>query len=275
MATRRRILVSMSLSVTPRNVERTLASLWTRAPAEIAGLFIDDLEALNLSRLPVSREIRYDDASTRVPDPADMQRQIQAHMHRIRAVFEARARTMNVASTFRVARGPLVPSLLEASAGFDVLVLASSRDSIGQRLSLRMQIPTLLEKGPRTLIIVREPSQRTGSIAVVYRDTEGGRAALQTAMDIASGEKLPLSVLLPAADAPQRAELRAQAATHIGAHPAVSFQGLQDGEATTIAEATARAAARALVLPRDDAKAACQLALDVLEQINCTVILTG
>jgi hypothetical protein len=275
VATRGRILVSMNLSVTPRNVERTLASLWTREPAEIAGLFIDDLEVLNLSRLSVSREIRYDDASSRVLDPADMQRQIQAHARRIRAVFEAQARTMNVRSSFRVTHGPLVPSLLEASAGFDVLVLASSRDSIGQRISLRAQIPTLLEKGPRTLIIVKEPPQRTGSIAVVYQDTTGGRSALQMAMDIARGEGLALSVMLPAADARQRAELRTQAATLIGSHPAVSYQGLQDGEATSIAEATARAAARTLVLPRDDANAARQLALDVLEQIHCTVILTG
>jgi hypothetical protein len=275
VTSRGRILVSMGLSVTPRNVERTLASLWTRHPAEIAGLLIEDLELLNLSRLPVSREIRYDEPAARVPDLADMERQMQAQARRIREAFEARARRMNVASSFRVARGPLAQSLLEACAGFDVLVLASARDWIGQRLSLRAHVPELLARGPRTLIVVQEAPARTGGVAAVYLDTPGGRAALQMAADIARDERLPLAVLLPAPAADRRATLRATAEELVGAGVSASYYGLATVDAADIAAATARAAARVLVLPRDDAEEARQLAIDVLERIDCSVIVTG
>lgn len=276
MAGRRRILVSMSLSATPRSVEHALTSLWTHDPTEITGLFIEDLEVLNLSRLPVSREIRVEDASSRVPDAADMERQIRAQGQRVRAAFERRARAMNVASTFRVTRGPMATSLREASAGFDVLVVASARDWMGQRLSLRVQIPELLASGPRTLVIVQEPPQSAGCVAVVYQDTEGGRAALRTAIDIARTDGLALSVLLPAADKQQQAELRDQAKNMVGDYPAASYHQLDmQDRAAEIAAATTRAAARLLVMPRDEAQADRHLALDVLDRINCSVILTG
>lgn len=266
----------MSLSATPRSVEYALTSLWTREPAEIAGLFIEDPEVLNLSRLPVSREIRVEDASARVPDAADMERQIRAHGRRVRAAFESRARAMNVTSTFRVTRGPLAISLREACAGFDVLVVASARDWMGQRLSLRVQVPELLTSGPRTLVIVQEPLQSAGCIAVLYHDSDAGRAALQMATDIARTDGLALRVLLPAADEHQQAELRDQAKDIVGDYPAASYHRLGGEEgAAEIAAATAHAAARLLVLPRDEAEKDRQLALDVLERINCSVILTG
>ncbi len=276
MVPKRRILVSMSLSATPRSVEYALTSLWTRESAEITGLFIEDLEVLNLSLLPVSREVRYEDASSRVPDAADMERQIRAHGRRVRAAFENRAHAMNVASSFRVTRGPLTRCLLEACAGFDVLVVASARDRMGQRLSLRMQIPELLASGPRTLVIVQEPPASAGCIAAVYQDSAGGRAALQMATDIARADGLALAVLLPAADEAQQASLRAQAAEIVGDYPAASYHRLGGpGSATDIATATARAAARLLVLPRDDSDPGRQLALDVIGRIGCSVILTG
>lgn len=276
MAAQRRILVSMSLSATPRSVEYALTSLWTRGPAEITGLFIEDLEVLNLSRLRVSREVRYEDASTRVPDAADMERQIRAHGRRVRAAFEDRARAMNVASTFRVTRGPLTSSLLEASAGFDVLVVASARDWMGQRLSLRMQLPELLDSGPPTLVIVKEPSQSANCIAALYRDSASGRAALQMASDIARTEDLALAVLLPAEDEMQQARLRSQAGDLVGNYPVASYHRLgRNHSAGDIAAATARAAARVLVLPREDAATDRQIALDVIERIDCSVILTG
>ena len=266
----------MSLSATPRSVEYALTSLWTRGPAEVTGLFIEDLEVLNLSRLRVSREVCYEDASSRVPDAADMERQIRAQGRRVRAAFEDRARALNVASTFRVTRGPLASSLLEASAGFDVLVVASARDWMGQRLSLRLQLPQLLASGPRTLVIVQEPAQSAGCVAAVYQDSTSGRAALQMAADIARTEGLALAVLLPAEDEPQHARLRAQADEIVGHYPAASYHRLgRTDDARGIAAATARAAARVLVLPREDAETDRQLALDVLERIDCSVILTG
>jgi len=274
MVARRRILVSISLSATPRSVEYALTSLWTRESAEITGLFIEDLEVLNLSRLPVSREVRYEDASSRVPDAADMERQIRAQGRRVRAAFESRAHAMNVASSFRVTRGPLTRCLLEACAGFDVLVVASARDWMARRLSLRMQIPELLASGPRTLVIVQEPPESVGCVAVVYQDSASGAAALRMAADIARAEGLALSVLLPA-PAAHLGRLRAQAAEIVRDYPAVSYLRLAPDGAAEIAGATARASARVLILPRDEADTGRQLALDVLEQINCSVILTG
>lgn len=276
MAAGQRILVSISLSATPRSVESALAHLWEREPAELAGLLIEDPDVLTVSRLRVSREVRYDEPQTTGLNVADMERQIRAHGRRVRTAFESRARAMNLVASFRVARGPLATALQEACAGFDMLVVAAARDWMGQRLSLRTQLPILLTSGPRTLVIVQEAPQSTGGVAVVYADSDSGRAALQTAVRIARSEGLALSVLMRFTDEGQQARLGEQAQAIVADYPATSYHRLAgQQDAVAIAAAATRAAARLLVLPRSDAEADRQLALEVVERTHCSVILTG
>lgn len=274
MNVRRRILVSISHAASPRSVETALAGVWARDPAEITGLFIEDLEVLNLGRLRVSREVRYGDASARAPDTAEMERQVRACARRVQAVFESWARSMNVSASFRVARGTLASCLRDACADVDVLVVAGARDWMGQRLLLRSQLPQLLSGGPRTVIFVNHAARSSGSVAVLREDTDSGRAALQMASDIAQAEGLPLTVLLPPADDAER--LRAESRAVIGDYPAVSYYRVgSENDPAEIATATQRAGARVLVLPRDGPETDALSPIDILERVDCSVILTG
>jgi hypothetical protein len=276
MASPRRILISLSHSVSPAGVEAALASVWIHEPAEITGLFIEDLDVLNLGHLRVSREVRFADASARIPDAADMERQVQAYARRVRAAFETQVRSMNVTSSFRVTRGTLQSCLQEACADIDMLVIPAAREWMGQRILLRSHLPNLISGGPRTVILANPAPRARGGVAVLFEDTDAGRAALRTAVDISEAKKLAMTVLLPAVDAENLQRLHGAAKEVIGDCANVNFHRIaSEIDATEIANATRRIAARALILPRDGIEARRRTAVDVLQKVDCSVILTG
>ena len=265
----------MSHAVSARGVETALASVWIREPAEITGLFIEDQDVINVGRLRVSREVRFADARAQVLEAASMEREIRAHARRVQQAFENVARRMNVSTSFRIARGTLRACLSEACAGIDVLVVAAARDWLGQRLLLRSSLADLLASGPPIVLLVNQAARIGGGIAVLAEDTTQGRAALETAVDIARGQQLALSVLLPADDE-GREILRAATLEMSGDYGDVAFYRVgSEVDAREIAGVVRRAAASLLVLPRNGEDSRRQTALDVLEQADCSMLLAG
>jgi hypothetical protein len=272
----RRILVSMSHAVSARGVETALASVWIREPVEITGLFIEDPDVINLGRLRVSREVRFADARAQVPETAGMEREMRAQADRVQRAFESVARRMNISTSFRIARGRLPACLSEVWAGVDVLVVAAARDWLGQRLLLRPNLAELLASGPPVVMLVNQAAGTGGGVAVLAENTVQGRMALETAVEIARAQQLPLSVLLPAGDDEVRVGLRTATLELASDYTNVAFYRIGKAvDAREIAGIAQRAATRLLVLPRNGENARRQTALDVLEQADCSVLLAG
>ena len=275
MASGGRILISLNAAITPAVLERALASLWPLDADEIVGLFIEDTEILSLGRLPVAREIRYDDATPRPPDVARLERQLRAQASRIRAAFEERAGKLGRKHSFQITRGPGALALREACAGFDVLLVTSPRERLEYRWALRAQLPALLAGGPRMLIVVQEAPRDEPRIAVLFDDSPASRTALATAAEIAHRRSLGLSVLVPAEPPADRTDLMRQVEATIGPWPNARFHFLGNDGAQAIADAATRDAVRVLLIPREDDDNRRRLIVDVLERVDCSVIVTG
>jgi len=275
MTARGRILISLNLAASPASLEQALAGLWPGDAEEIVGLFIEDADVLSLGNLSVAREIRYDDAQPKPPNAATLKRQLRAQASRIRTAFEERARTLTTNYSFQVMRGPIAPALCAACADFDVLMVATSRERIEQRRSLRAQVLGLLSGGPRTLIVVQEAPRREPRIAVLFEDHPGGVAALKIAATIAREQSLGLTVLIPRSRPRDEATLRNQVQKITGKHPDIRYRFMREADVREIARASAAESVRALVLPRDGREHAERLIIELLDLVDCSLIVTG
>lgn len=268
MSTERRARVVVWLDPTAPQEAALPALAGLGAAAEILGLFVEDLDLLDLSRLSVAREITYEGAPARQLEQSRTEQQFRAHGARMRALFETAARKICSRCSFRVARGVLRAELLKAAADYDTLVLTHSRQQFGPRLTIRTQLDELLTGGPRTLVIVQERWQTGRRIAVLYDDSPASNLALQTAGAIARTESVGLSIWLPADHA---GELEARVADEIGDLVDVSFRSIDSGD-DALVRASDADNARVLILPAHEPAETRQTVSELLDRANCSVI---
>lgn len=239
---------------------------------EILGLFIEDMSLLELSRLPVAREITADASANRILDPGNIERQFRAHATRMQKQFESTARRSGASFRFQIARGEPGTELLRISTGCDMLVVAHSRRDLAARLTLRARLNELLEHGPPALLLVQEQWHTGQCIATLFDDGAASEAALKTAAALSRAEELDLNVWLTEAE-PAVHEQRMQRIREIlrdGAR--YSCETLPSRATDELARATKAQHVRALVLPGAEVVSTRRLVEELLQRVNCSLI---
>ena len=239
---------------------------------EILGLFIEDMSLLELSRLPVAREFTPDAAANRSLDPGDIERQFRTHAIRMQRQFEATTRRLGASHRFQVTRGEPGAELVRISTGCDMLVVAHSRRDLATRLTLRACLGELLEHGPPALLLVQEQWRTGQCIATLYNNGAASEAALRTAAALSRAEELELRVWLPD-DEPKAHEQRLNRIREIlGDGTRCAFETLPAQDSDELARATRAQHVRALVLPGTEPAATHRLVAELLERVNCSLI---
>lgn len=239
------------------------------AATEILGLFVEDLDLLDLSRLSVAREITFDGTAARTVDQGRIEQQFRVHSARMRALFEAAARKLAARHTFRVTRGVLRAELLKVSTECDTLVVAHSRRNFGPRLTMRAQLAELLSGGPPTLVFVQEQWRTGQRIIALFDGSAASEVALQTAAAIARTEHLGLSVWTPAEGGE---ELQARAAKILGDANHCVFRSMPFDDIDSLARNADAENARVVVVPGSDPDARHELVAGLLDRASCSII---
>ncbi|MBT8441966.1 MAG: universal stress protein [Gammaproteobacteria bacterium] len=267
-ASRSRVVVWLDPNTPQEDALPALAGLG--AAAEVLGLFVEDSDLLDLSRLSVAREITYEGKPARKMEQSRTEQQFRAHGARMRNVFEAAARKLSARHSFRVTRGVLRTELQKVSADCDTLVLTHSRREFGPRLTIRMQLGDLLACGPRTLVIVQERWQTGRRIAVLFDGSPTSEHALRAGAAIAQSENAPLTVWLPeSGDAGLEEKLPGILGGSTGRF--VRRVALQDIDA--LVRATDEENVRVLVLPTTEPAGTRQIVTELLDRANCSIII--
>ena len=269
-----RVLISLYPAAPYESGLQVLAGFVAAEAAEIHGLFVEDLNLLKLARLPIAREFSFESAADREITPELIERSFRAQAARMRALFDKIARQMATRHSFRVTRGEFLAELVKASAGFDVLVVAHSRNPFGPRLALRAQVAQLLAAGPPTLILVQERWLTGQRVIALFDGTPESHAVLALAAAVAKTEGLGLCVWLPADGDEPRDELQLEAQDILGEQSDAKFGVMNLTNASAMARAAARQDARALVLPSRAAEGTRQLIIDLLDRVDCSIIST-
>lgn len=122
---------------------RVVADAAVRLNAEVAGLFIEDIDLFNLAGMPFACEVCFPSATRREMDIARLENSLRLLAAEARRALESAARRTELRTSFRVARGPLFAQLLAAASDTDIVIagsLARSRSVAALTLFCRASI---------------------------------------------------------------------------------------------------------------------------------------
>jgi nucleotide-binding universal stress UspA family protein len=206
--------------------------LAARMGARLEGIFVEDIELLQLTELPFIREVRLQSRSEASMNPARMEQEYRVLARRAERLLSEQAARHNVSWTFRIWRGSIDSDLLGAAMEADVLALT--------RLGSRLAYTPVARAG------------RSG-IAVVYDGSAVSMRALDTAAKLAQDPHVRLDVLLRANSDTSPDELRQQVAQQLGGlSGSIRYIDLADDSLPALLDALAESNSTALIIEREN-----------------------
>jgi len=233
----RRIAVALGAEEADAELLERMSWLAAEMAAELSGLFVEDLDLLELARLPFAREVSYMTSTERRLETAELERQLRIQAAAVERALARSAERAGVSWSFRVTRGQVHARVLEAIAEADLLVLAAA----GVRLPRPLAASPERGRGPWA------PAARRSPIAVVLDRSAAGRAALELGARLADAEGRPLQVFIVAGTLALAERLRETARSLLGDGRAVSYRRVPRHGMSVVAR-TLRAEAPALAV---------------------------
>ena len=256
-----RILLALDISPRSRLALAAAAELAAKLDAELAGLFVEDLNLLRLSALPFAREFGSFSSVARPIALAQVQRALRREAAEVEQQLAQAASRLRLRWTFQVLRGQIAAELFAQAGEYDLVVLGKRSRSGVRGLGREMAgLPRGIEPGP---------------VLVVFDGSAGARRALELAAHLAQAGGAQLRLLIPA----ESEEAYLQGAHE--ARAALAYDAVTDlacRRIPTLAIATLAAAARAqhcgaLVLSDDGHLRSAEGYSALLDEVDCPVLL--
>lgn len=212
----RRILVALDASPHSLAALDMAAELAAQMEAELAGLFVEDVDLLRTAESPAAREIAYPAAADRPLDRSIMERKFRAQSELIRETLAATAHRARVPWSFQTVRGQVAATLRAAVGEHDLVAMGRVGWSLGRALRIGSTALELATSSIPLLFISHRAA--LGKLRpLVYCDGSAeSKNALLIAAELAAGGAKGITVLLPAADFENQ---RAQVQDLLGGQP--------------------------------------------------------
>jgi nucleotide-binding universal stress UspA family protein len=228
------------------------ARLARHTGAQLEGIFVEDIDLLQLAELPFLREVRRSSRSVEAMTPARMEQELRVLARRAERLLGEQAARHHVSWSFRIWRGSIDSDLLAAAMEVDVLALT--------RLGS---------------VLAHSPAPRPGqsAIAVLYGGGDSAARALDTAASLAAEQRARLNILLPVVQGIDAAALRQEATLRLGEHAReAQFIQMPDASLPALLEALAGTDNAALILQRDHELLQTPTLRHCLNSLNCPVL---
>lgn len=196
-----RILVALDASRESMAALEAAAALAAELQAELAGLFIEDIEVLHLAGLPFAREMGFAGRGQRPMDPQSVERQFRVMAASARRALESAAGPRRLRWSFRIVRGRVEKELLSAAEQSDMVAVgkAARPQRSGRRLGSAAR--AMAVRGPAAVLLTEAARPARGArIAIVYDASPCARRALRVAARLAKAGDHELDVLLLTGD---------------------------------------------------------------------------
>lgn len=190
----RRILVALDASPHSVAALRAAAQLAALMGAELQGLFVEDINLIQLAHFPFSQEVGSYTASRRRLDNSSMERQMRAIARAIRQAMAEVANQAHVRWSFQVARGPVTAELLAAAEA--ALLLSMGRAGRRRRKSLGSTVQSVVSRTSRPVLILDEEGQLKYPLTVLYTGSPAADRALRLAIQLTQRTPSELRVLI-------------------------------------------------------------------------------
>lgn len=243
----RRITIALGREMPDAMVLEAIIRLAARAHAEVAGLFVEDINLFRLAELPFALEYC---RLTRVSQPlqaAVVERQMRIQAATAQRALATAAERAGIKWSFRTTRGSVSTQLLLAVTEVDLLVLGAAPD-----LLLHVHEGVLRSGVHRAREVLRARESAPGRpIMVAYDPSTSAQRALQVAAPLARDDGRPLLVLIMAETEEDAERLRQQAVERLGEQTAY-FQRLIQPSLTNLLKTVRSGDAAALVIGASD-----------------------
>ncbi len=190
----RRITITLDVAESGAVELARAARLAARLGAELEGVFVEDLDLLQVATLPFARELRSISLVSEALSAPRIERELRVLARRAEQALRKQAGQVGIQCSFRIWRGSLGSGLLTEFADADVLSLGR----LGGLFAARRRLP--------------EP--RYPPIAVVTGESELGLRALDTAIELARDALGSLTVIsaaeVPGESTPFARQLRSR-----------------------------------------------------------------
>lgn len=267
-SSRKRVVVAVGSDAPDPLALSAAARLARSLGAELAALFVEDVNLLRLAELPFAFEIGPSSATARRLVASEVERTFRNRAAELRTALAETAGELQISLTFETARGRPARVLLEASTDNDLVVLAASS---GLFLS-RAPAASIVREALRSVLLSAK-SDHARPVAAVLHSIDTMPQVLSAACGLARATASDLVVFAEEGDE-GHGNVGSAATAWLDEHGAAAR--ILDLEAPTpehIASLIAGAGPAALFWARDDALQYSAEIETLLETVGCPVIL--
>lgn len=194
----RRILVALDASSSCVEGLKTAADIAARLNAELAGLFVEDIDLLRAVEFPFARECGYLGPGVRRVEPHQLEGQLRAQAERMRKILETVATERQLAWNFRIIRGSVAKELLSAGTDVDLIIMGrSGRSLLGPR-RIGSTVREVIARRSGLTLILQQKTAKPDHPMVVYDGTASAGKALDAIGVFVVDETAELCVFLMA-----------------------------------------------------------------------------
>ena len=260
--TTRRIVVALDTGSLSRAAVEAAAGLAAGLSAEVAAMFVEDIQLLRLAGLPFAQELGGASAILRPLRSRDMERALAAQSRQLRRTLEETARRLPFSWTLEIVRGDLLEIALGQAAA-DLLVLGRTR-----RPGYAAPEQRRVSSRPLPLIGARR-------IVAVFDESEAGKRTLEAAHALARTAHAPMVVLVRAEQAEHFPVLRERVRAWLAERGSVAsaYVSLPAHDAVAVERAAHAYGAAAVLLPEPEESAEAEDLARLIDDIACPVVL--
>lgn len=260
----RRILVALDESARGFAALSTAGALAAELDAELAGLFVEDVNLQRLAGLPFVREFSLFSGELSPLSAVEMERAWRREAELMQRRLAAAAAQRRLRWSFQVARGKVSAEVSTQAAACDLLVLGRGTTTSAVALARATYRHTA---GPAEM--------RAGPVMVLFGDLPGSAASLDTGARLARVTGADLVLLIEAEDEEAYRAACADARTaSTGRGVDARCQWLSRLDGVNLIRAARRGRPACLVLPDRERFLTHADMCRVLDEIDCPIVLT-
>ena len=245
----RRIAVTLDACQVSSSTLEEAVQLAARMGAQLEGIFVEDIDLIQLAELPFLREFRSVSRSENAINLTRMEQELRVLARRAERLLGEHAARQNVSWSFRIWRGSIDTELLTADTDADVFALT--------RMGATRARPAT-----------------TKAVSVVFTGTDASTRALETAMSLTTDPYKELNILLPAENEAEAMRLQELATRQLGDHAAsADFTLLKDGSLNDLLDVLVDSNSAVLIVERDNKLLRAQSLRRSLSNLNCPLLI--
>lgn len=209
-----RVVVALDACSLRSTALEVAARLASASNGELVGLFVEDINLINLSSLPFSREISMRSLQTRSLETIEVERQLRQAAGEARRELARIADRMNIAWRFDVVRGEMNRELVSAARKTDLLVLCEDSEVTDQRqadICVEIVVQDVAFVG--SVLVGRQVRSGQGGVVALVEANACGDSVILRAAELAMAQDQPL-ILFVIAQSDEEAEDLKQQSEH-------------------------------------------------------------